>query len=124
MIEVVKFLTRSDAETKRQKAIEFLHSIGKDDEAESFEEMTPEQYAEHKGAELLENPNRRKVMKMARGKTKQQLEGELDDANDYIEQLEGKLDHIVGIAADEAEETDEEDGEDDLDPEEDDDDQD
>jgi hypothetical protein len=105
MIEGVKFLTRSEAESKRQKAVEFLQRIGKDDEAEVFETMTPEDYAEHKGAELLENPNSRRK-KMARGKTREQLETELDEANDYIEQLEGKLDDIVGIAADEDEDED------------------
>jgi hypothetical protein len=80
-----------------------------------FEAMTPEEYAEHKGAELLENPNSRRK-KMARGKTREQLETELDEANDYIEQLEGKLDDVVGIAADEDEDGDQnEDGSTDLD---------
>jgi hypothetical protein len=110
----VKFLTRSEAETKRQKAVEFLYRIGKDGEAEVFEAMTPEEYAERKGAELLENPNSRRK-KMARGKTREQLETELDEANDYIEQLEGKLDDIVGIAADEDKDGDEDQDEDDTD---------
>ena len=52
----MKFLSPGGAETKRQQAIEFLHRIGKDDEAEQFEAMSPQEYAEHKGAELLENP--------------------------------------------------------------------
>jgi hypothetical protein len=102
----MKFLTPIEAETKRQKAVEFLHRIGKPDEAERFEAMTPEEYAEHKGAELLENPGNRRAKNMAR--SKQQLQAELDEANDYIEQLEGKLDEIVGIASDEDDEEDEE----------------
>jgi hypothetical protein len=44
------------------------------------------------------------------GKTKAQLEGELDEANTYIEELEEKLDDIVGIAADGEEEGDDEEG--------------
>jgi len=38
---------------------------------------------------------------MASTKTKEQLPAELDEASDYIEELEGKLDSIAGIAADE-----------------------
>jgi len=40
---------------------------------------------------------------MARNKSKIALQAELDEANDYIESLEGKLDDIVGIAAGEDE---------------------
>jgi hypothetical protein len=38
------------------------------------------------------------------GKSKSQIQAELDDANDYIEELESKLDDIAGIAAGEEEE--------------------
>jgi hypothetical protein len=49
---------------------------------------------------------------MARRKSVTQVQAELDDANDYIEQLEAKLDNIAGIASgDEDEETEEEDDE-------------
>jgi hypothetical protein len=54
---------------------------------------------------LMENPARKG--NMPRTKSKAELEQELDDANDYIEELEGKLNDIVGIASDE--ETDEDD---------------
>ena len=57
----MKFLTPSEAETKRLKAVEFLRRIGQDDDADRFEAMTPEEYAEHKGAQLLQNPTRRKL---------------------------------------------------------------
>ena len=92
-------MTPGEAETKRQKAVEFLRRIGNDDLADEFGEMSPEQYAEHKGAQLMDNPGRKR--KMAIAKSKAELESELDDANDYIEELEGKLNDIVGIAADE-----------------------
>ena len=75
--------------------------------------MDVEEYVEHKGVELIDdNPNRRNST-MANRKTKPQLEAELDEANDYIEELEEKLDDIVGIAADEEEDSDEEDDEED-----------
>jgi hypothetical protein len=66
--------------------------------------MSPEEYAEHRGAELTENPQRRSTM--AKSTSKADLEAELNDANDYIEQLEGKLNDIVGIAADDDEDED------------------
>ena len=109
-MDLVKFMTEGEAETKRRKAVEFLRRIGQDDAADRFEDMTAREYAEHKGAELLDNPQRRKAM--ARSKSKPQLEAELDEANEYIEELEAKLDDIAGIASDEDEE-DEDNGEDD-----------
>lgn len=97
-------MTLGEAEAKRQKAVDFLRRIGNDDLADKFDAMTPEEYAEHKGAELLQNSNpQRRYSVMAVGKTKTDLQTELDEANDYIEELESKLDDIVGIAADEVE---------------------
>ena len=109
----MKVMTPGEAETKRQQAVEFLRRIGNDDLAGEFEAMSPAEYAEHKGAQLLENPARRKIM--AEAKSKAELESELDDANEYIEELEGKLNDIVGIASDEETDTDstDEDDEDD-----------
>ena len=103
-------MTEGEAETKRQKAVDFLRRIGNDEDADRFEAMDAAEYAEHKGAELLENPNfttkDRRII-MPRGKSKAEVEAELDEAKDYIEQLEGKLDDIAGIAADEDEDEDE-----------------
>ena len=107
----MKTLTRSDAETKRRKAVEFLRRIGNDDLAGEFEGMDAAEYAAHKGAELIENPGRRRKS-MARLKSKAQLQAELDEAEDYIEELEAKLDNIVGIAANGEEEEADEDEED------------
>src|SRR5262245_14246431 len=108
-------MTKGEAETKRQRAVHFLRRIGRDDDADRFEAMDAAEYAEYKGAELLNNNSNRKrkwrTNNMTRGKSKAELEAELDEANEYIEQLEGKLDDIAGIAADEDE--DEGEGEDD-----------
>jgi ribonuclease E len=51
---------------------------------------------------------------MASTKTKEQLQAEFDEASDYIEELEGKLDSIAGIAADEDGDDDEDDADDDV----------
>jgi hypothetical protein len=103
----MSLLTLSEAETKHPKAVEFLRRIGNDDPADQFDAMDARECAEHKGAELIENPGKGKGNRaMANGKTKADLQSELDEANDYIEELEAKLDDIAGIAADEDEEED------------------
>lgn len=116
----MKFLTRSEAETKRQKAVDFLHRIGNDDLADEFEDMSPEEYAERKGAQLLENPKRSKSMARRR-KTVDELEAELSDLQEQVSDLEeendalqSRLDDITNIASGEDEEDEEaEEGEDD-----------
>jgi len=84
----VKHLTRSEAEAKRQQAIEFLRRIGNDESAERFEGMTAEQYAEHRGAELLQNSKtiRRKDMARETGPTKAELSDVLDEISDLAEE--------------------------------------
>lgn len=99
----MKVMTRSEAEAKRQKAVEFLRRIGNDELADEFDNMDAEGYAEHKGTELIENPNNSRSKSMPNSKSKAELESELDEANDYIEELESKLDQIAGIATDEEE---------------------
>ena len=80
-------LARSEAESKRLKAIDFLRRIGKDDDADRFEDMSADEYAEHKGAHLLENPyvKRRGRTNMAKRKT------ELDQAQDDIGEVKDIL---------------------------------
>jgi hypothetical protein len=105
----VKTFTRTEAETKRQQAVEFLRRIGQDDEADRFEAMDADEYAEHRGVELRENPIRR-FKTMPRKKSADQVQAELDEANDYIEELEEKLDRVAGIVSgDEDGETEEDD---------------
>ena len=98
-------MTRSEAETKRRKAVEFLRRIGKDQDAERFEAMTPQEYAEHKGAELLENPFRRCSMARRR-RTVAELEAEIADLQEQVDDLEGEnetlqdqLDEVASIVA-------------------------
>jgi hypothetical protein len=84
----MRLMARSEAESKRRKAVEFLRRIGKDDDADRFEAMTPQEYAEHKGAELLENPTttRRKSMARETGPTKAELSDVLDEISDLAEE--------------------------------------
>ena len=108
----MKFMTSSEAEAKRQKAVEFRRRIGQDGEADRFDAMEAREYAEHNGAELRDNSPRRYVS-MRNLKTRSELQAELEYANEYIEELESKLDNIAGIAAgDEEESVDEDEDED------------
>ena len=72
----MKAMTTSEAETKRQRPVEFLRRIGKDDAADQFAAMDAQQYADHKGATLA-NPFGRYTT-MPRTKSKVELQAELD----------------------------------------------
>ena len=104
----MKFMTSSAAEAKRQKAVDFLRSIGQDADADRFEAMNASEYAEHKGVELRDNPRRRRVT-VKRSKSRSEPEADLENQSAYIEELEAKLDSIAGIAAGDDEEDEEED---------------
>ena len=117
----VKLMTLSEAETKRRKAVEFLRRIGKDEDAERFENMTAQAYVEHKGAELLQNPRRRRRPIMAResGPTKAELSDILDEIGELAEEaldpeltreeLVAKVKELADVASGEEEEEDIED---------------
>jgi hypothetical protein len=112
---MAKVMTRGEAETKRRKAVEFLRRIGKPEDAERFEAMTPDQYAAHKHAELLANPFRRyRIMAQEAGSTKAELADRIDDIEDLLEEaldpelsreeLVSKVKEIQTVARGEAEE--------------------
>ena len=117
----MKLMTLSEAESKRRKAVEFLRRIGNLDAAAEFDSMSPQEYAERKDAELVQNPTRRSISMARRAKSKDEIQAELDEANDYIRQLEAKLDNIAGVLDDEEDDEDENEDEADEEDEEDDD---
>ena len=113
----MKYLTRSEAETKRQKAVDFLQRIGNDDLADEFDDMSPEEYAERKGAEILENPQRRRPMAKGR-KTAADLEAEIADLQEQVgdleeenESLQAQLDQVADIVSGDEDEEEEDEGE-------------
>ena len=98
-----KVLTRAQAETAKKRAALFLRNVVRDDErADEVESESVEEWATETGRTIT-NPKRKEDRRMATSKTKQDLQDELDDANDYIEQLEAKLGDIAGIVSDEDE---------------------
>ena len=78
-------MTLGETEAKRRKAVEFLRRIGSEGDAE----MDSREYADHKGAGIRENLNRR-YRTMARGRTLSQVPVEWDNGNYYIEELENR----------------------------------
>jgi hypothetical protein len=83
---VVKYLRRSEAETKRQQAVAFLRRIGNDAAADDFDSMTPEEYAEHRGAQILSNPGTRRPTHMAaNATTKADLQDVIDQASELVD---------------------------------------
>jgi hypothetical protein len=117
-------MTRGEAETKRRKAVDFLRRVGRDDDADRFEAMGAEDYAAHKGAELLPNPNWRLTMPRQMNPTVGELTETLEEIADLAEEaldpeltreeLVAKIKELANVAAGEADE-DEESGEDDAD---------
>jgi len=119
----MKYMTPSEAATKRDQAAELMRRLGRDDEAERFERMGLGEYAETKGAQLLENPTRRRTKAMAREPGRAALSETLDQIADGLEEaldpeltreeLVGKLKELADIAsgedADEEKEEDEDD---------------
>ena len=109
-------MTRSEAETKRRKAVEFLRRIGKPEDAERFEAMSPEDYTAHKHAELMANPytRRYRIMAQEAGPTKAELADRIDDIEDLLEEaldpeltreeLVSRVKEIQTVACGEAEE--------------------
>jgi hypothetical protein len=75
---MAKSVTREQAERKKTQAAAFMERIGEDDRADEFDEMSVEEYAEHRGFELVANP-RRKARKRTMA-TKTELQETIDSA--------------------------------------------
>ncbi len=109
---MAKEITREQAERKKAQAVAFLDRIGESDQADEFEEMDVEDYAEHKGFQIA-NPRtkkRRTIMATKRNPgpspSKTELQGRIDDAIDLLddayapESIREDLAQAVGKALD------------------------
>jgi len=103
-------MSEGEAETKREKAIQFLDHVGGD--ANRFRNMDAAEYAASKGAELLPNPTRSRTMtKLELADTLDQLADGLEDALDpelTREELVAAVKDLADIAAGENGDADEE----------------
>ena len=112
-------MTHSQAESKQRAAVAMLQRFGNDEDAERFEAMSPEDYAKHRGAELISNPNRKERV-MAKRKTApsyndlvdrvNELEAELEQTEEerdaLAEQVE-QIEEVLGVETEEIEEDEE-----------------
>lgn len=126
---VAKTITREQAETKKTQAANFMDRIGQPDRAEEFEQMSVDEYAEHKGFRLNPSRKRRNDMAGSRavrpGTTKADLEDQIEEAVDILddayapessrEDLAEALGKALDILRAEEEEEEEEDSADDSD---------
>ena len=130
---MAKQVTREQAERKKAQAASLMERIGEEDRADEFDSMSVEDYAEHRGLELVSNP-RRKVRKTVMA-TKAELQEQLDSIADVLneaytpESTREELASAVGDALDiingeeeEDDDSDTDDEDDDSTPEDDDDD--
>ena len=105
-----KYQTLRQVETSKGRAARFVENVlGDPDRADEIRDEGPEDYAERKGIQIRSNPRRNTMPQ----KSKQELEEELDEANEYIEELEEQLDDVAeAIAPKDKDEEDSEEGED------------
>jgi len=122
---VAKQVTREQAERKKQQAAAFMERIGEDDRADEFDEMSVEEYAEHRGFELVASNPRRKARKTSMA-TKNELQEMVDSAaavlneaytpeasrEDLAAAVGEALDILNGDEADDADADEDEDSED------------
>ena len=92
-----KILTPQQAETAKQRAAAFLRNVlDDDDRADEVDRQCLGEWMEQTGR-TIRNPTQG-VTAMA--KSKADLEQELSDANEYIEELEAKLDRVASAIDD------------------------
>jgi hypothetical protein len=86
----MKQMTPEQLETAKFRAAVAAASLqGDPDRAEEFESMPIEDYAAERGIQII-NPNPKKGDKRMAGKTRDQLQQELDEALDRIDELESE----------------------------------
>jgi hypothetical protein len=127
---VAKQVTREQAERKRTQAVAFLERIGQPDHAQEFEDMSTNEYAEHRGLRLSNPERKRRNMAANRtsGPTKADLEAMIDSAIETLsdayqpESTREDLAEAVGEALDRlrGEDVDDDTDDDDVDEDEDD----
>jgi hypothetical protein len=85
-----KTVTREQAESKRQQAVDFMNRTGHYDAADEFDAMDVDEYAEHKGLTLTNPKSQRKggCFSMANGNgalTKDDLREILDNVQEILD---------------------------------------
>jgi len=110
---VPKFISEAAAENKRLQAVALMERLGGD--ADKFESMSPADYAEYRGFELL-NPSRGNAMsKTEMNDLVEALADGIEEALDPVlsrEEVVAKLQELSDLASGETPEDDEDDEDD------------
>ena len=109
---MAKQITVDQAQRKQAAAVRFAENFLNDqDKADELADLTPEEYAERRGFEIIDNPGRR-LSTMANGEGGGMTKEEMAD---YIAELEDQLDSIQDIISGESDDDDGDDIDDDPD---------
>jgi hypothetical protein len=78
---MAKTVTREQAERKKSQAAAFMERIGEDDRADEFDDMSVDEYAEHRGLQIANPKGKgRKTTMAASGPSKAELQDTIDSA--------------------------------------------
>ena len=95
---LVKALTRDQIQSRKDQAVRFTRDVLDDpDRADEIEDESLEDYAERRKFAITNPPNKRRTH-MADGKTKAELEAQIDDLEAENQDLQDQLDAIADIA--------------------------
>jgi hypothetical protein len=98
----MKQMTREQLEARKSKAIRFARDVREDNElADEIENESLEEYAEHRGIKVL-NPKGARKMAQATP-TRRELLDQIEELQDQNDALQGKLDAIGDVLAEEEE---------------------
>jgi hypothetical protein len=106
-----KRMTFDQIESARRRAVAMFSNFGDSEGAAQFDDMTTEQYAEHKGIEVIQsNPRqstRRSTKEMAKSKVTVELEDTVSDIFDLVQEsgstradMQSALDQIADLCTD------------------------
>jgi hypothetical protein len=103
---MVKALTREQVQAKKDKAVQFLRDVVRDDDkADEFDDMDVEAYAERKHIQII-NPRRSTGMPNGDPRSKSELLDEIDQLQQENQDLQDQLDAISDIISSQEEEDD------------------
>ena len=116
---MAKVKTLSEAETARRRAVTGLRNLGRDDDADRIDSLSAREYADEKGFEIIENPQRRRIIMARRMKSREELQAELEelraeneDLQSENQDLQDQIDAVaeaIGVEEEEEEEEEDED---------------
>ena len=108
----MKALTRDQVQSRKDQAVRFTRDVLDDpDRADEIEDESLEDYAERRKFTIT-NPNKRSTH-MADGKTKAELEAQIDDLEAENQDLQDQLDAIADIVGGGDQDDDDDGGDDD-----------